>query len=58
MFEKVFGVVNDNNPNTSGDQDRFISRFQKNPYQQGLFSAPEWTRTITGKFPHKALNQI
>ena len=25
-------------------------------HAERLFNAPEWTRTITGKSPHKALN--
>jgi hypothetical protein len=31
-------------------------RRQKNSGIRGFLHAPEWTRTTTGKTPHKALN--
>src|SRR5271155_1381310 len=34
-----------------------ITKAQK-PRSAGLFNAPEWTRTTTGKTPHKALNLV
>jgi hypothetical protein len=37
-------------------QSRRSAQERKKPRYQGFLSAPEWTRTITGKSPHKALN--